>query len=408
MLVFLFFLWPFNPPFEAMAESATVGVLAHRGNDAAQAKWQETIAYLNANIAEAELTMLPLTLEGVEEALADGMIDFLVTNPGHFRTMADRHRLTRIASLRTDRVGRSKTGNRYGAVILARADRDDIKSLIDLKGKSFAAVAPEAFGGFLVAAHTLRRNGIEPHRDLKAIVYTGFPQDKIVDAVLSGETDAGTVRTGVLESMIDSGRISATAIKVLNRQNIAGFSLMLSTDVFPEWTFAASPSAPDLLRRQVASTLLQMPESSAAAIAGGYGGWDTPLYDGKVRNVLALTLRDVPATNGWSGQPLLWMASFFAGIIVTVGFVFLILFVRRQSRTGAPQDGAARMREDLTPRETEVLELVMSGMTSKEIARTLSISPKTVEFHRRHLMEKFDAHNVVDLICKALGQPQSK
>jgi two-component system, LuxR family, response regulator FixJ len=54
--------------------------------------------------------------------------------------------------------------------------------------------------------------------------------------------------------------------------------------------------------------------------------------------------------------------------------------------------------EVLTPREREVLDLVVSGQTSKEIARTLGASHRTIEIHRNHLMEKTGADSLADLI----------
>ena len=43
---------------------------------------------------------------------------------------------------------------------------------------------------------------------------------------------------------------------------------------------------------------------------------------------------------------------------------------------------------DLTPRELEILQLVISGKTNKEIAREVFISKKTVEFHLDHIYTK--------------------
>jgi two-component system, LuxR family, response regulator FixJ len=54
--------------------------------------------------------------------------------------------------------------------------------------------------------------------------------------------------------------------------------------------------------------------------------------------------------------------------------------------------------ESLTPREREVLDLVVAGQTSKEIARTLGASHRTIEIHRNHLMEKTRAESLADLI----------
>lgn len=58
---------------------------------------------------------------------------------------------------------------------------------------------------------------------------------------------------------------------------------------------------------------------------------------------------------------------------------------------------APSLSPTLTPRQLEILKLVASGRTTKEIARDLGISPKTVEFHRARLMERLDVHDVTGL-----------
>jgi len=58
------------------------------------------------------------------------------------------------------------------------------------------------------------------------------------------------------------------------------------------------------------------------------------------------------------------------------------------------RDSAASV---LTPREREVLQLVAEGKSTKQIAGHLNVSVKTVETHRRQLMEKLDLHSVAEL-----------
>ncbi len=58
--------------------------------------------------------------------------------------------------------------------------------------------------------------------------------------------------------------------------------------------------------------------------------------------------------------------------------------------------------ERLTAREREVLVRVSNGLTSKEIAAELGISPRTVETHRESLMRKLDIRNMAGLIRFAL------
>lgn len=72
---------------------------------------------------------------------------------------------------------------------------------------------------------------------------------------------------------------------------------------------------------------------------------------------------------------------------------------QRAEETGR---GAVRARcRRLTPREREILAQVAAGRTSKEIARALAISPRTVEVHRSHLMEKLGARSLADLVASA-------
>jgi DNA-binding NarL/FixJ family response regulator len=51
----------------------------------------------------------------------------------------------------------------------------------------------------------------------------------------------------------------------------------------------------------------------------------------------------------------------------------------------------------LTPREREVLQLLAEGKATKQVAAVLHVSTKTVETHRRQLMEKLDLHSVAEL-----------
>jgi two-component system response regulator NreC len=58
--------------------------------------------------------------------------------------------------------------------------------------------------------------------------------------------------------------------------------------------------------------------------------------------------------------------------------------------------------ESLTNREREVLQLIVEGLTNKAIAQKLSISVKTVETHRAHIMNKLKIHDQASLTRFAL------
>ena len=58
--------------------------------------------------------------------------------------------------------------------------------------------------------------------------------------------------------------------------------------------------------------------------------------------------------------------------------------------------------ETLTPREKEILAHIVHGETNPQIAASLSLSVKTVEWHRNNLMSKLNVHNAAELVRIAL------
>ena len=66
------------------------------------------------------------------------------------------------------------------------------------------------------------------------------------------------------------------------------------------------------------------------------------------------------------------------------------------------ETAALRQRyEQLTPREREVMALVVTGLLNKQIARELATSERTIKFHRVHMMEKMEAESLAELVRMA-------
>lgn len=312
------------PAYDAR-KVVTIAVLAFRGEDAAIRKWQPTADYLSSQVPGYVFRIVTLSLAEMTDVVEKGSVDFILTNPGNYVEHEARHGVVRIATLKP--LGFRSTAS-IGAVIISRADRTDIETLKDLRKKRFMAIREDAFGGFQMAWREMQSQGIDPFDDLGELIFAGFPQDDIVHAVLSGEVDAGTCRTGVLENLADEGRIDLNQIRILNPQNIPGFPYALSTRLYPEWPFAQLKNTPEGLSQKVVVALLSMGGEHPAAQSGGYAGWTVPLDYQPVHDLF----RELHI--GPYGAPVnirlsdlvdqYWHWALFAGVLVGVGVLWVV------------------------------------------------------------------------------------
>nr|WP_287411448.1 response regulator transcription factor [Pseudodesulfovibrio sp.] len=74
-----------------------------------------------------------------------------------------------------------------------------------------------------------------------------------------------------------------------------------------------------------------------------------------------------------------------------------VVFKLLQSKPDTP-GGSSDPYSTLTPREQEVMRMLAEGLTAKEVAEKLFISPKTVENHRTNLMKKLGLKSTVELV----------
>ncbi|MEA2028018.1 MAG: PhnD/SsuA/transferrin family substrate-binding protein, partial [Campylobacterota bacterium] len=173
---------------------------------------------------------------------------------------------------------------RFGGVIFTRSDRKDINTIEDIKKKSFMAVNPSSFGGYLVALRELKKLGITPY-DFSSLTF-GNTHDKVVYAVLNKEVDAGTVRSDTLERMASEGKIKMSDFYILNQKEVEDFPFVLSTPLYPEWPFAKLKHTDDRVTKEIVIALLQLKDSHPAAQNAKIYGWSIPLNYQNVHEAL--------------------------------------------------------------------------------------------------------------------------
>lgn len=75
---------------------------------------------------------------------------------------------------------------------------------------------------------------------------------------------------------------------------------------------------------------------------------------------------------------------------------------RRRLETLSADADVRKRFDSLSPREREVLEMILAGRPNRRVAKDLAISEKTVEAHRANIMEKIAAGSFAELVTKAV------
>ena len=89
----------------------------------------------------------------------------------------------------------------------------EIKSLADLKGKTFAFGAPSSTSGSLMPRYFLMQAGLNPEKDFKRVAFSGA-HDATAAFVASGKVDAGALNASVWEKLVETKKVDTGKVRV--------------------------------------------------------------------------------------------------------------------------------------------------------------------------------------------------
>lgn len=275
-----------NVAHEALATEYNVVIRAHHGIEKSVKQWQATIDVLNMHIPEHTFKLVPmLYLDDITKAAKNNEMDFVLTNPSSYVEIEELYGVTAIATLNNKRANTAQS--RFGSVVFTHVKHDDILKIKDLEGKTLMVANEKAFGGWRVAWLEMLELGFNPYNELKSLLFAKSKiQPEVVLAVRDGLVDAGVVRTDRLERMEAAGKIDMRYFRVLNSKEVEGFPFFLSTQLYPEWPFAALKKIPEQIRAKVTSVLLNIAKKSKAAKTGKYIGWTKALDYQSVKKLM--------------------------------------------------------------------------------------------------------------------------
>lgn len=129
--------------------------------------------------------------------------------------------------------------------------RDDIKTLQDLKGKTFAFGSESSTSGHLMPRSYLLAAGINPETDMKRIAFSGA-HDATAAAVAGGKVDAGALNISVWEKLVAQGKVDTHAVHVFyTTPGYYDYNWSVRADMAPE------------LRQKLADAFLALNKNNA-------------------------------------------------------------------------------------------------------------------------------------------------
>ncbi len=336
----------------ALAQTVEIGALAFRPKPEMENMWHPLTKALKRAIPQHDFRFVAYTYPELEQAVSDKRVDFVLTNPAHFVLLSKRLGVSApLATLIVEDNGVPLSS--FGGVIFTLAERTDLNQLADLKGKRLVAPDLGSFGGYQSQAYELALAGVRLPQDVELKI-VGMPHDNAVNAFLQGGYDAGFVRTGLLESMAREGKLDMSRIRIMNQQHVAGFPLLLSTRLYPEWTFAALPHVNENISRRVAAALLQLEEDTATTHAIGIHGFTTPRNYSAVEELQRelrlppfdstpkFTLHDV-----WSRYRLEVLTGAVSGVVILLLLIGLLLTNSKLQAKRRKLESEIRLRKGL-------------------------------------------------------------
>ncbi len=399
-------------PTQTTDKVVQIGVLAYQGKTETVHRWSPTAAYLSEKNPGYTFRIEPMFLSELAAAVRENRLDFVLTQPLQFVQLAQDDGVWPLATMVVKTPG--GTLNRFGSAIIVRADRSDIQHVSDLKNRTVAGASKDALGAWLLGIDTMVRAGIDPKTQIQPL-FTGLPMFQIVQAVGQGRADAGVIRAGFLERLVAQGGIKPGEFRVLDPTQYSDYPYQVSTELVPEWPFAATSKVNRIFAEKVARDLMGMTPDNPALITSGISKWALPLDYSTVQQIRDLWLPSNPSlialfkAYGW------WL-------LLPTGLILFAFFLQGKQTQKKIVRQEIQLRKTLNALEDAVVVLSLDGRVlfanqsslgflRHPIEQTDELSGRnyTVLFDLRwrETDPNFDLRTAIGLLCKRPEQSYS-
>jgi hypothetical protein len=242
--------------------------------------------------------------------------------------------------------------------LIRRADRSDIQSVEDLRGKRLSAVKPWSLTGWLAQWRVLKAHGVEPQSDLKQVVFEGT-NSKVVRSVLDGAADVGAVDADMLLHLVACKQATAASLCYFDQEGrpvpLTPDVIPSATDSYPGRVLSKADTVGDDLAEKVVGALTGQNIDIRMDHAPYQVGFSVACNYAKVRRLLQALMG--PRFAESPGFPLpkeypIWLAPALVVAGELVAFALIVLLVRNRFR-----QRETRLLEQIEDTRKELLEV---------------------------------------------------
>lgn len=206
-----------------------------------------TMRHLRKRFPHLRFHAETFSIAELSQAIQTKSISFFIADSGLFTFLASTEHADDLAT-RQNRFS-SDPAKSTGAVLFVRADRNDLQTLSDLRGRKIAAQNPNDFTSWLTFQGELVRAGFDPKKFWGAELFTEYEYPNVLDSVSAGETDAGLLAACALEEQTALHGYRLEDFRVLHEQTSNALRCRRSTALYPGPVFASLPHADPALTK---------------------------------------------------------------------------------------------------------------------------------------------------------------
>lgn len=374
--------------------------------------FKATIDAIDKTVRDADkfLVLKFLDRETISAMLADGEIDFLISESDFYASLAFEDKIKAIAMLW--RAQAKSPSYSAASTIVVNAENEKIYTLTDIATGSYrvAATSSDSFAGFTIAKEPFAEKNLSWQAAFKNIVFTSNRNPlEVLNAVKTGTADVGIIPACFIEQVMIRNQAHLSDYRVINPQPVTEMACQHSTNAYPSLMVS--------YRNGVDSNYILDMTNALLGLKLPFGTtWSMPentreLYD------LMYHLRIGPYNNvtysaiyrTFSENRTIFITAIF---LIVAGFFYnLIISVEVASRTKAlkralaEKDRISKQQEQTNEYISRLERTGIVGQMSSMIAHELKQPLATVSNYSRGLLRRIERGSAdKDTIVKVLKE----